>query len=451
MQYFQRFTVVAMLLLFCVPSSSVEASTAKEWKKLPPKVLKCFRLAAEHENVTLEQIIASGLKPSDQRLAPTMQVCQQYAKEMRNGFDCTLTDPNGNSVRTLCREYYVDTQQREITADDALQLSLSGQSVQIMNVETPEGLAARQAAISGELAGSDADTSQQDNSNQSSQSATTSSQVEQGIAGVDMDVAKAAFRNSDYRQSYQVSAPAAEAGNAEAQYYVGIAYILLPDMRDLEKGRLWLEKSAAQGYGLAQADVGRLYLFGEEGFDKNEKLGIEYLKKAANDPDALTRANFFLGKAYEEGLGVTPSASLAASYYKTSCSIVFGRCLPSGEWYADKSRVSLERLQAASRLASSPLKQEQEYHGKFVCSDQVIASNGIAVSRGRLGGIEAAEAFSNIPLDNYAALNAFDNSGLVCTLQAWKRQGKDLTFEKELGSGRYVVELGGNLWGVTLP
>jgi hypothetical protein len=179
---FGLYSAAALLICqFAIPADA--ASVVEEWKRLPPKVLQCFRIAAEEGNNTLEAVIATGARPGEQRFAELMRTCEQYAKPMRDSFECDLKDQSGTPIRTLCREYYalVDGSQTiELNADDALRRSLSGQTVQIMLLETPEGLAARQAAIFQQLNNSPDVEEEERNSNMSS-SSTTEPNVETDV------------------------------------------------------------------------------------------------------------------------------------------------------------------------------------------------------------------------------------------------------------------------------
>ena len=69
-----------------------------------------------------------------------------------------------------------------------------------------------------------------------------------------------AFEQGDYVLSYRLWLPRAEAGDAEAQNYVGIQYYLgLGRGRDLQTAFTWFVRAARQGHPPAQVNLGSMY------------------------------------------------------------------------------------------------------------------------------------------------------------------------------------------------
>ena len=113
----------------------------------------------------------------------------------------------------------------------------------------------------------------------------------------------------------------ANEGNDSYQYLLGCAYkntylynnnmkqfYVIEKLKepDMVKAAYWFKKSAEQGYGRAQYELGRCYLSGE-GVEKDEKLGLTLLLKAAeNDesPAGQSESRQFIremsGMSYEE-------------------------------------------------------------------------------------------------------------------------------------------------------
>jgi len=101
----------------------------------------------------------------------------------------------------------------------------------------------------------------------------------------------------------------AEAGSAWAQYELGYRCEmgLQGVEQNLADAAYWYGLAHDQGYGLAAACLGALYLVGWEGVEKDYAEAKRLLKPAASKGDA--RAQRFLAQIYDGGLGVPPSQS----------------------------------------------------------------------------------------------------------------------------------------------
>lgn len=94
----------------------------------------------------------------------------------------------------------------------------------------------------------------------------------------------------------------AEAGDAEAQYQLGINYLYGTNVpQDYTKAAGWFAKSAEQGFLPAKREYGILLASGE-GVEPDMEKGVQLLSEAADnlDPSAL----YHLGLMYEVGTGV---------------------------------------------------------------------------------------------------------------------------------------------------
>lgn len=95
---------------------------------------------------------------------------------------------------------------------------------------------------------------------------------------------------------------AAEGGDAEAQYQLGLIYIYGTDEpKDPAKAAEWFSRSSEQGYLPATRELGIMYASGE-GVDVDMEKAVHLLGNAADnlDPSAL----YHLGIMYEKGIGV---------------------------------------------------------------------------------------------------------------------------------------------------
>ncbi|MDR2400225.1 MAG: hypothetical protein LBD73_01060 [Deferribacteraceae bacterium] len=77
---------------------------------------------------------------------------------------------------------------------------------------------------------------------------------------------------------------AANSGNAESQYQLGLYY--LNDEGDSDKAAEWLEKAARQGHAQAQYELGTIQFFGWEGVPADKLKACGWLYLAAGEVDS---------------------------------------------------------------------------------------------------------------------------------------------------------------------
>ena len=138
-----------------------------------------------------------------------------------------------------------------------------------------------------------------------------------------------ACETKDYRTAAKYFTPAAERGNAEAQYHVGLQLLYGADnikrtgnindvMRELNemktRGAEWLRKSAEQGYAPAQYSLAGCYLNGT-GIERDAAKGVEWLRKAAAQDEM--HALYELANRYLDGRdGVEKDRDEAVNLYR---------------------------------------------------------------------------------------------------------------------------------------
>lgn len=109
-------------------------------------------------------------------------------------------------------------------------------------------------------------------------------------------------------QTYFHCRPLAEAGDAEAQYYLASAFMFRgpnqsPELADVEK---WMQRSAENGYGKAQFYVGNIHSSGPK--------AVEWYEKAA--ANGVPPAPLELARIYLHGLGVPADGNKAIYWYE---------------------------------------------------------------------------------------------------------------------------------------
>ena len=105
----------------------------------------------------------------------------------------------------------------------------------------------------------------------------------------------------------------ARAGNVEAQYYMGNAYLFGTCVeRDPSVAATWFQKAADQGHAGAQNNLGRLYEDGN-GVHQDYEKAAQLYTLSANQGNAAAQDN--LGWFYENGFSVKKDYDEAAKWY----------------------------------------------------------------------------------------------------------------------------------------
>ena len=132
----------------------------------------------------------------------------------------------------------------------------------------------------------------------------------------DLSAGVKAYESADYAAALRVFRPAAQKGNAEAQFDLGVMYQRGHGVgKDLEEAFKWLRAAADQGLPQAQFLVGQMREKGE-GIAPDYAEAQRWYQLAADsgDPDAANG----LAALYEEGFGVSKDVSRAAHWYRLS-------------------------------------------------------------------------------------------------------------------------------------
>jgi serine/threonine protein kinase len=118
----------------------------------------------------------------------------------------------------------------------------------------------------------------------------------------------------DEIESFKAMRRRAEAGEAEAQFRLGVMYAYGRGTAcDETEAAGWLRKAAGQNHITAQMRLGLMLARGA-GMAKNEAEAAGWLRKAADQNDSI--AQFNLGLMHAHGLGVAKDRSEAVRWYK---------------------------------------------------------------------------------------------------------------------------------------
>jgi hypothetical protein len=123
-----------------------------------------------------------------------------------------------------------------------------------------------------------------------------------GAAQAQADAAQAAYEREDYAAAAALYAPQAAAGNAEAQYRMGMMARFGWGMdKDSGVAARWLQQAASQGHPLAQAELGTMYRLGR-GVPEDPREAARWLTVAASA--GVSMAQLSIGRMYRDGVGV---------------------------------------------------------------------------------------------------------------------------------------------------
>jgi TPR repeat protein len=137
-------------------------------------------------------------------------------------------------------------------------------------------------------------------------------------AGAEAPAAAAASQPAqstrDEIEAFKAMRRRAEAGEAEAQFQLGVMYAYgRGTTRDETEAASWLRKAASQNHVTAQTRFGLMLARGA-GVKKDEAEAADWLRKAADRNDAI--AQFNLGLMHAHGLGISKDRDAAVSWYR---------------------------------------------------------------------------------------------------------------------------------------
>ncbi len=122
--------------------------------------------------------------------------------------------------------------------------------------------------------------------------------------------------DADMVRAFDEFQAAAEQGNPDMQYKLGICYQYgMGTVADLEKAHYWYQQAAEQGYPPGQVNLGDCYAMGY-GVSKNKEQAVYWYEQAAEQ--GYAEGQFELGFCYQMGSGVTKSFERAAQLYQLS-------------------------------------------------------------------------------------------------------------------------------------
>ena len=130
--------------------------------------------------------------------------------------------------------------------------------------------------------------------------------------------AKAAYDKGDYEQALKILRPLAAQGYAVAQNNIGAMYDKGQGVAQNDQEALkWFRLAATQGYATAQNNIGGMYVKGQ-GVAQNYQEALKWYRLAA--AQGLATAQYNLGYMYSQGQGVTQNSYSAHMWFNLASS-----------------------------------------------------------------------------------------------------------------------------------
>lgn len=150
----------------------------------------------------------------------------------------------------------------------------------------------------------------------------------------DFEAGWGAYQQGDFATALAVWRPLAEAGEARAQFNLGVMFDQGRGVaRDRESAILWWRKASEQGMTQAMHNLANIYISGE-GAAQDYEEALKWLRLAAEK--GLARSQYTLGKMYSYGLGVAPDEGQAVTWYRKAAEQGFDRAQYTlGKMYRD--------------------------------------------------------------------------------------------------------------------
>jgi len=123
-----------------------------------------------------------------------------------------------------------------------------------------------------------------------------------------------ALRRNDFATAAKELRPAAERGDPEAQYRVGLMYEFGKGYpKDMKQALAWLRQAAGQGHVAAEVELGVLYRTGD-GVPQDDAQAVSWFTKAAGQGSATAQYN--VGLMYAKGAGVKVDNAQAIAWFR---------------------------------------------------------------------------------------------------------------------------------------
>lgn len=136
-------------LIGSIAQASAKSSAKKKWAKISPEIQQCVNTVFASRNINVDQIIAAGMSPTHENMAPVIELCQTVmTAQLKSDFPCNVLNSKGVQVATTCVQSYakaVNGNWVPISRDDFLRAAANNETVNVADFETVTAQSARVA------------------------------------------------------------------------------------------------------------------------------------------------------------------------------------------------------------------------------------------------------------------------------------------------------------------
>jgi hypothetical protein len=212
------------------------------------------------------------------------------------------------------------------------------------------------------------------------------------IAGLHLALAHAgvpegldALRRDDFPTAVKELRPAAERGDPEAQYRIGLMYEFGKGYpKDMRQALAWLRKAADQRHVAARVELGVLYTTGD-GVPKDDAQAVGWFSKAAAQGSATAQYN--LGMMYAKGAGVKRDNAQAVAWLGKAADQGFvlaqftlGVAYENGEGVARDPVLAYVHYAIAARADEAKYGSYRDRIGKSLTASQLRHAQSLVAS-----------------------------------------------------------------------
>ncbi len=136
-------------LFGALAKAGAKSKAQKGWAQISEPVKACLNITLESKKLTVEQLLAAGISPSDERISPLVTSCNQImAAQLQTNIPCNVTNSKGQQVQSICNQVFAKDENGqifEVSRDDFLRAAGNGEKVQIAVLELSSANSARLA------------------------------------------------------------------------------------------------------------------------------------------------------------------------------------------------------------------------------------------------------------------------------------------------------------------
>lgn|GEM_PF-1153923 len=222
-------------------------------------------------------------------------------------------------------------------------------------------------------------------------------------APADVDMGIEAYNLGEYKMALEELLPAAQAGDARAQGYVGVMFQEGQGVeKSFETAARWFKKAAGNGDAQAQHQLGRMYYNGQ-GMPKDHKQAARWFRKAADQ--GYASAEYSLGFLYDTGQGVAKNKKQAFKWYGRAGDQGHAKAQYFMGWMYDKGDGLPQDKTKAAKLYA---KAADQGHHSAMNSLGILYSTGQGVTKDKAKAAQlyrqAAEGGNRAAMTNLGAL-----------------------------------------------